>query len=151
MSHGIILWENSTNSKEVFYIQKKITRIMAGTKRRASCRKLFKKFNILPLAGEFLLSLLSFVVDNTENFQTKPDIRNISTRYRYNLHVPKTNLSKYQKGVYYTGIKLLNNLPRTIKSLNHDIKKFKQAVKEYLLSHSYSVEEITSTKNSQLI
>jgi hypothetical protein len=121
---------------------------MAGTKRRASCRELFTKFNILLLASKFLLSLSSFVADNTETFQTNSDIHNISTRYRYNLHVPKTNLSKYQKGVYYSGIKLFNNLPPTIKSLNHDIKKIKPALKEHLLSHSYSVE-FTLTKNSQ--
>jgi hypothetical protein len=88
-------WGNSTDSKKVFYIQKRIIRIMAGTKRRASCRKLFKKFNILPLASEFLLSLLSFVVDNIEKFQTNSNIHNISTRYRNNLHVPNTNHSKY--------------------------------------------------------
>jgi hypothetical protein len=46
-----------------------------------------------------------------------------------------TNLTKYQKGVYYTGIKLLNDLP-PIKSLNHDIKVFKPALKYYLLTHS---------------
>jgi hypothetical protein len=79
---------------------------MAGTKRRASCRELFKTFSILPLASKFLLS---FVVGNLETFQTNSDIHNISTRYRYNLHVPNTNLSKYQKGVYYSGIKLFNN------------------------------------------
>jgi hypothetical protein len=84
---------------------------MAGTKRRASCRELFKKFNILPLASEFLLSLSSFVVENTETFQTNSDIHNIITKYRYNLHVPNTNFSKYQKGVYYSRIKLFNNLP----------------------------------------
>jgi hypothetical protein len=56
---------------------------MTGTRRRASCRELFKKFNILPLACEFLLSLLSFVVDNLETFQTNSDIHNISTKYRY--------------------------------------------------------------------
>jgi hypothetical protein len=56
---------------------------MAGTKRRASRRELFKEFNILSLATEFLLSLLAFVVDNIENFQTNSDIHNISTRYRY--------------------------------------------------------------------
>jgi hypothetical protein len=95
-------------------------------------------------------TLSSFVVDNIEKFQTNSDIHNISTRYRYNLHVPNTNLSKYQKGVYYPGITLFNNLPPTIKSLNHDIKKFKPALKEYLLFHSYSAEEFTSTKNSQL-
>jgi hypothetical protein len=89
---------------------------MAGTIRRASCRGLFEKFNILPLASEFLLSLSSFVVDNIEKFQANSDNHNISTRYRYNLHLPNTNLSKYQKSVYYTRIKLFNNLPPTIKS-----------------------------------
>jgi hypothetical protein len=101
MSYGIIFWGNSTESKKVFYIQKKIIRIMAGTKKRASCRELFKKFNILPLVSEFLLSLLSFVVDNTEKFQTNSDIHNISTRYRYNLHVPNTKLTKYKKGIIF--------------------------------------------------
>jgi hypothetical protein len=58
MSYGIIFWGNSTDSKKVFYIQKIIIRIMAGIKRRASCTELFKKFDILPLDSEFLLSLL---------------------------------------------------------------------------------------------
>jgi hypothetical protein len=58
MSYGIIFWGNSTDSKKVIYIQKRIIRIMAGAKRRASCRELFKKCNSLPLASEFLLSLL---------------------------------------------------------------------------------------------
>jgi hypothetical protein len=80
MSYEIIFWGNSTDSKKVFHIQKKIIKIMAGTKRRASCRELFKKFNILPLASEFLLSLLSFVVDNLEIFQTNSDIHNINTK-----------------------------------------------------------------------
>jgi hypothetical protein len=104
MPYGIIFRGNSTDSKKVFYIQKKIIRIMAGTKRRSSCRELFKKFNILPLVGKFLLSLSSFVMDNIEKFKTNSDIHNISTRYRHNLHVPNTNLSKYQKGVYYTKV-----------------------------------------------
>jgi hypothetical protein len=151
MSYGIIFWGNSTDSEKVFYIQKRIIRIMAGAKRRAFCRELFKKFNILPLASEFLLSLLSFVVDNMEKYQTNSDIHSISTRYRYNLHVPNSNLSKYQKGVYYSGIKIFNNLPPDVKNLSHNVKMFKRALKEYLLSHSfYSVGEFTLAKNSQL-
>jgi hypothetical protein len=116
VSYEIIFWGNSTDSKKVLYIQKKIIRIMAGTKRRASCTELFKKFNIFQLASDFLFSLSSFVVDNLETFQTNSDVHNISIRYTYNLHVPNTNLSNYQKGVYYSGIKLFNNLPPTIKS-----------------------------------
>jgi hypothetical protein len=95
-------WETQQTAKKYFTF-KRIIIILAGTKRRASYRELFKKFNILPLASELLLSLLSFVVDNIEKFQTNSDIHNTSTRYKYNIHVPNINLSKYQKGVYYTG------------------------------------------------
>jgi hypothetical protein len=70
---------------------------MAVAKRRASSRELFKKFNILPLPNEFPLSLLSFVVDNKEKYQTNSDIHSTSTNYRYKLHVLNTNFSKYQK------------------------------------------------------
>jgi hypothetical protein len=76
-------------------------------------------------------------MNNTEEFQTNSDIQNISTRYRYNRHVLHANLSKYQKGVYNTEIKLLNNLPPSIRSLSqYTKKKFKPALKEYLPSHS---------------
>jgi hypothetical protein len=54
MSYGIIGWRGCY-SKEGFYVQKSINRIKAAAKRRTSCRKLFKEFNILPLASEFML------------------------------------------------------------------------------------------------
>jgi hypothetical protein len=53
-----------------------------------------------------------------------------------------------KKGEYYIGIKLFNNLPPTIKSLNHDIKVFKPALKDYLLTHSYSKDDFNSVENS---
>jgi hypothetical protein len=111
---------------KVFSIEKRIIRIMAGTKRRACCRQLFNMFNILPLASEFLLSLLSLSL----NFLTNLDLCNISTRDRYSLLIPNTNPSKYQKRVYCTGIKLFSNVIvlelsySVIKSLNHGIKMF---------------------------
>jgi hypothetical protein len=72
---------------------------MKGTKSRVSCRELFYKFNILPLASEFLLPLL-FIVGNMKKLQTKflnSDIHRMSTRYGHDIHIPNTNLSKYQK------------------------------------------------------
>jgi hypothetical protein len=122
---------------------------MAGVKSRVSCGKLFQKFNILPLASEIILCLLPYVVENLDKFQRNTDVHNLNTRHKYDLHIPNTNLTKYQKGVYYTGIKLFNNLPPTIKSLNHDIKVLKPALKDYLLTHSsYSVDDFTSVENS---
>jgi hypothetical protein len=61
--------------------------------------------------------------------------------------MPNTNLTKYKKGAYYTCIKLFNNLPPTINSLNHDIKVFKPALIYYRLTHSYSVDDFTSVEN----
>jgi hypothetical protein len=84
MSYGIIFGEiQQTAKKKVFNNQERIIRIMVATKRRASYRELFKKFNILPLASKFLLSLLLFVVDNMERFKTNSDIHSIHTRYIY--------------------------------------------------------------------
>jgi hypothetical protein len=51
MSYEVMFWGNSTDSKKSIYRPKEIIRIMAGVKRRVSCRELFKKFNILPLAS----------------------------------------------------------------------------------------------------
>jgi hypothetical protein len=52
------------------------------------------------------------------------------------------NLATYQKGAYYAGNKLFSTLPASIKSLNHDIKVFKLASKDYVLSYSYSVRRM---------
>jgi hypothetical protein len=83
------------DSKSIQNIQKKIIRMMVGIKKRVSCRELFKKFNTLPLASEFLLSLLLFIVDNMETFQTSSDIRSINTRHKQDLHVSNVNLKSY--------------------------------------------------------
>jgi hypothetical protein len=106
VSYRLIFWGNLTDSNKVFYIQKKIIRIVVGVKSSLSCRKLFWKFNMLPLASEFILCLLSFVVENFDRFQRNTDVHNLNTRRKYDLHMPNTDLTKYQKGVYYTGIKL---------------------------------------------
>jgi hypothetical protein len=57
MSSGIVFVGNSTDSIKAFYNQKRIIKIIAGTKRKASCQE-FKNFNILPLASVFLLIII---------------------------------------------------------------------------------------------
>ena len=41
VSYGIIFWGNSSHSRKIFTLQKKIIRIMMGAHPRTSCRKLF--------------------------------------------------------------------------------------------------------------
>jgi len=42
----------------------------------------------------------------------------------------------YQKGPYYMGINVYNNLPAQIKMLSHNIKQFKIALMNFLRIHS---------------
>ena len=69
----------------------------------------------------------------------------VNTRQTSDLYVPSSNLAMYQKGVYYSGIKIYNHLPTAIKDLSGDKNKFKLALKRYLLLNSfYSLEEYVS-------
>ena len=70
----------------------------------------------------------------------------INTRYNNNLHVPPAKLAVYQRGVYYSWIKIFNHLPSTIKNLSDNKKKFQLALRKFLLYNSfYSLEEYYST------
>jgi len=44
---------------------------------------------------------------------------------------------KYAKGPYVNGIKVLNHLPRTIKTLEHSPVKFKNALKTFFHQHPF--------------
>jgi hypothetical protein len=62
--------------------------------------------------------------------------------YSSDLYLPSAHLSKVQNGVYYSGIKVFDCLPPRIKSLSSDVRKFKPALKRFLLQGSfYTVQE----------
>jgi hypothetical protein len=78
-SYGIILGENSSNVKEIFTLQKRIIRIMVVAHSRTSCRRLFKKLEILTVPSQYIYSLMGFFIGNQENFQTNSSVHNINT------------------------------------------------------------------------
>jgi len=68
-------------------------------------------------------------------------------RYNSHLQFPTCNLTLYQRGVYFSGIKLFNHLPQTMKCLSVDIKAFKLALLRFLRQqYFYSVEEYLQLK-----
>ena len=111
ITYGVIFWGNSPYSNNIFKLQKRAIRIIMNAGNRVSCRKLFKKLNILPLHSQYILSLLVFVVKNIHEFTTNSDVHTINTRHKSDLHPPSIKLPKYQKEVYYSVIKIFNYLP----------------------------------------
>jgi len=142
LSYGIMFWGNSSYSLQIFWLQKKAIRIIMGLRTRDSCRKPFQLLRILPLESQYILSLLMFVVENKSLFQVNSDRRSINTRQNFNLYQPQANLTLYQKGVHYSGVKAFNNLPINIRNSFNDVKRFKLKLGKYLHLHSYySLEE----------
>jgi hypothetical protein len=71
-----------------------------------------------------------------EKFQTYSDTHSIKTRHKHDLHMLNANLITHQKDAYYRGIKSCNILSMSIITLNHNIKAFKPALKNYVLSQN---------------
>ena len=111
-----------------------------GRSNRESCRNLFKELYILPLKSQFILSLLTFVSNNKEQYFTSSEIHNINTRHTSNLHLPRTHLNIYEKGVYFSGIKIFNSLPRDSKSFIDNPRTFKKAVKKFYVQTPFTHE-----------
>jgi hypothetical protein len=142
MTYGLIFWGKSPQSICIFRLQKRVIRIIRNSRKRDSCRNVFKKLEILALQSPYIFSVLLFVAENRELFITNSQIDNIDTGHNNNLHCPTCNLSVFQKRTYYFGIKVSNNIPPSITNIAHDIKQFKLALKRFLLLNSfYSLEE----------
>jgi hypothetical protein len=83
-----------------------------------------------------------FVVQYKTLFITSMDSHNLETRQSNNLYTPQANLSVYQNGAYYFGVKIFNKLPYNIKNANGNITKFKTTLKRFLYANSfYTLEE----------
>ena len=67
-SYRIILWGNSSYSRKIFTLQKRIIRIMIGAHPRTSCREILKKLEILTIPSQYMYSLMSFFNWKSEYF-----------------------------------------------------------------------------------
>jgi len=97
MSYDLIFWGNSAPSKCVFKLQKRAIRIIMGARNNVSCTEFFKLLKILPLSGQYIYSLLMFVVNNRNLFLDNAELYTIKTRNNHNLHPPLSHSTKYQK------------------------------------------------------
>ena len=142
MSYGIIFWGNSHLSTKISKTQKRNIRIINNKGKRYSCRQLFRILQILTFPSQYVFSLLVCVNKNKRLCLSKSDIHDINTRNIYNFPLPSTNLTLAQKGIYFPGSKVFNHLPKSIKNLFHDFKRFKFVLKSFLTEHTfYSLEE----------
>jgi len=76
----------------------------------------------------FAIYIFTFIVcEEQHTFIYKElKVHNHNTRSANNFRLPITNLTKYQKGGHYAGIKIFNRLPTHIKCVANEIQVFKR-------------------------
>jgi len=147
ISYGLLFRGNSPHSLKIFGLQKKIIRIMTGSGSRVSCRNLLRKLKILPQASQYIYLLMLFVVKNINLFSSESGNCLKNTRQSLDFYQPNANLTIFQKGVYYMGIKVFNTLPRYVKEMSNNPREFEINLKRFLHAHSFfSLDEYLQYK-----
>jgi len=131
-SYRITVWRNSWHNIQVFWMQKRVIKIIMGCGNRDSCRILFKKLKILPLNSQYICSLLIFVVNNRDQFLINPEIHNMNTRHSSNLHLPSVNLDILKWEFTFQVLRFLISLLLNIKNFSNNLRTFKNVLKHFL-------------------
>jgi hypothetical protein len=111
---------------------------MMCVKSNNSCSDLFTRQQILTFSSEYVYSLINFITNNKEHFQTNVDIHSVNTRHKHCLHKPLASLSCFQKRSNHAGIKIFSNIPSDLKCLQIENARFRLALKQYLNIHSFN-------------
>lgn len=149
IAYGIPFWGNSTKSREIFILQKKILKIIKQIPVRTCSKSIFKDLNILPLPCIYILETVCFIHNNKQFFIQNDTLHTHNTRIAGNLHLTHHNTNKSINSISHKGIIMYNHLPNYIKPLNPIL--FKKKVKNMLMHHKYfSVEEYLASETQQI-
>lgn len=134
LCYGILLWGHSSHADDVFRLQRRVVRIIAGADYRSDCRPLFNSFNILTVPALFLLHCAEFVRAGyaSGEYSLRSDIHGYDTRRADRIHVPYVRLLRCSTGINYYGLRFFNNLPPHVRL--YPRRRFKLYVKNMLLS-----------------
>lgn len=143
LRYGIILWGNSTLKNRAFIAQKKCIRAICGIAPDESCRPLFKKLGLLPLASLYIQEVSVFVHKNPELFQRSGNLRLRCPQRLVIQDIPRS--SKYGKSSLCMCVRIYNKLPNELKMLA--INSFKNRLYRWLNEQSfYELKDFFSLK-----
>jgi len=105
-----------------------------------------EKVEILPVPCGYIFSLMTFTVNNLDNFQTNSVVHRMYIKAKHQLHRHTTKFSCTQKDIFYSSCKKFNSLPLYILKLKQKKPKFKVAFRQYSIAHTfYSLNVFLST------
>ena len=142
ITYGIAVWGRARkiHLDRLFKIQKKAKRILAGLRKRQSCREAFKSLQILTLSSIYILEVITYTRFG-EHTTFNEDIHTHKTRQIQDIHCKTYKLEISATLTQNIGAILFNKLPPNLKKLSEK-RKFKKCLKKYLVNGVYySVDE----------
>jgi len=82
-----------------------------------------------------------YVVNNLDNYRKNSSVNTVDTRYKSQLHGPVAKLSCFQRGVFYSGIKIFSSFTSAILKCNNNKSQFKASLRRFLAANSFSSHE----------
>ena len=130
-----MFWGGDGKSIKIFWLQKKVIRLITGVHKCESCRLIFRKYQIFTLASLYIFEMC-FLKKHQGNVKQNLEIHGHNTRKKHDLHTRHCSAILYQKSVTNMSIKLFNKLPIQIKQLDN-YKSFKREVKTFLICNFF--------------
>lgn len=142
MKYGLEFWGNASRSKNIFILQKKVIRIIAGVNKKTSCKPLFLTHQIKTMYIEYVIQALKLIKLNIECYPKNENIHQHNTRNSHKLRNIQHTSSLFEKSLYYSGLRMYNNLPKHI-SQEMNIKKFNKFIHDMFDGQCfYSIQEV---------
>jgi hypothetical protein len=131
------------------------------------CLKLFATFRFKIRASHYksrslpVTNLFSQVTSDEQNswkflnsnlthkevFKFNSQVHKFNARSIHDLYYHQANLTQFQKGICYMGVKICNHLPPEIKSMSNETRSFKAKLTTFLLQNCfYTIEEFFELK-----
>ena len=88
-----------------------------------------------------------FAVNNLNIYHTNSSVHGMNTRQQNKLHIglPSVSLSSIQRGVYYSSVKIFNQLPQNIFKCCNNIQTLKTSLRDHVVKNAFhSIEEFLS-------
>ena len=140
LSYGVIVWgaTSANHLNNLIIQQKRFIRLLADCSYLEHTTPLFSRLKLLKFTDIYMYNVSIYMYSN----QTNEDFQNqhqIFTRNRNDLLPSFNRLSISQRSITYTGPKIWNKLPASIK-LSRSLGVFKLRLKEHLLAN-YASEQ----------
>ena len=137
INYGILFWGNSTYSEDIFKIQKKALRNLAGLKARETCRQKFSEIGIFTAANLYIYKCLLYMHENKSKYHTNTENDKQPHLLRHkNVRQLQCSNNTIYKSFVNTAIKLYNTLNNSLKT-ETNINRFKKIVKTHYLGNEY--------------